>query len=256
VILAARKLTVDAGARRLITELSLDLPSGQLLAVLGKNGTGKSLLLQTLAGLRAASGSIRLGGDSLAELTRRQVAARLGLLPQDSTAPLAGTVRDWVMLGEFARQGWLARPRSDLGSRVNAVLQSHDLESLATQEASTLSGGERRRAEMALLALQAAPLWLLDEPTNHLDPAQQLRIIGLLRAHCAAGGAAVVSLHDPALASLAHQVLLLHGDGRWQCGPAKDFLRSDTLAELYGAALTQALLPSGQRIFVATGDLP
>jgi iron complex transport system ATP-binding protein len=240
-LLATRALAVRAGARQLVMGLDLELVAGEIIALLGPNGSGKTLSLQTLAGLRPADGGLVLleGERPLPDLGRRAIARALGFLPQDPGTEIVGTVNDYIALGLYPLPGARWRDTAEGAQRVQAALQRLDLEALATQDVRSLSGGERRRLDLALLLVQGAPLWLLDEPTNHLDPRQQAQLLGLLREHRDRGGSALVSLHDVSLAAdIADRVLLLHGDGRWLCGAAADLLNATQLTSLYGTALT------------------
>ncbi|HLA70567.1 MAG TPA: ABC transporter ATP-binding protein [Steroidobacteraceae bacterium] len=249
-LLETRGLRVSVPGRVLIDDLSLTIRAGEFIALLGGNGTGKSLLLRTLAGLRpVTAGAVLLNGHAIEPLPRRAVATRLGFLPQDPDAPPQGTLRESVLLGRFAHLGlWdVAGPDDD--ARVAQALGATGLEPFAARELATLSGGEQRRAAIARLLVQAPSIYLLDEPTNHLDPAQQLGILEKLRALTRAGAAVVASLHEPNLAlRFADRVCLLADDGMAQV-IACEALDTAQLKRLYGLNYLQARL--GAQRFVA-----
>lgn len=239
-LLETRALRVAVPDRLLVDDLNLAVGAGEFIALLGGNGTGKSLLLRTLAGLRAASaGEVLLGGVPIAQLARRDVATRLGFLPQDPDAPPQGTLRESVLLGRFAHLGlWDAAGAAD-DVRVAQALEATALEPFAGRELATLSGGEQRRAAIARLLVQAPSIYLLDEPTNHLDPAQQLGILDKLRALTRGGAAVVASLHEPNLAlRFADRVCLLASDGAAQVIPCAA-LDTARLRRLYGLGYLQ-----------------
>ena len=234
-LLSARALAVRGAGRILVEGLELTLRRGEFLAVLGRNGSGKTLLLHTLAGLRAPdAGGASLGGRPLASLTRREVALALALLPQDLEEMPGATVLESVLTGRFAHQGaWGADDPQDEQLAL-AALQRLDIGTHAQREFASLSGGEQRRAAAAATLAQGAQLVLLDEPTNHLDPHHQLALLEVFAAHARDGGAVLASLHDATLAArFADRVLLLHGDGRWQCGATDQLLNAATLSALY-----------------------
>lgn len=248
-LLETRALRVSVPDRLLVDDLNLTIAAGEFIALLGGNGTGKSLLLRTLAGLRAASaGEVLLGGAPIAQLARKDVATRLGFLPQDPDAPPQGTLRESVLLGRFAHLGlWdVAGAGDDL--RVAQALAATALAPFATRELATLSGGEQRRAAIARLLVQAPSIYLLDEPTNHLDPAQQLGILEQLRALTRNGAAVIASLHEPNLAlRFADRACLLASDAAAQVIPCAA-LDTAQLKRLYGLDYLQ--LQVGTQRFV------
>jgi iron complex transport system ATP-binding protein len=242
-LLSTRALRVAVPGRELVRSLDLDLRPGAFVALLGGNGAGKSLLLRTLAGLRAPDGgSVLLDATPLESLTRRAIARRLGFLPQDPENPPQGALAESVLLGRFAHLGlWDATDAADR-ERVVQALATTGLAALANRELGTLSGGEQRRAALARLLVQAPDVYLLDEPTNHLDPAQQLAMLEHMRTLTRAGAAVIASLHDPNLA-LRHatEVCLLPGNGDAALLGVRE-LDTARLAALYGVPCAEALV--------------
>ncbi len=132
-----------------------------------------------------------------------------------------------------------------------AALAAVGLEALSERSVDSLSGGERRRLDIATLLAQDAAVCLLDEPTNHLDPQHRNEMLALFRARADAGGLVIASLHDATLAARsADRVLLLLGDGRWQFGDAATILSAANLSELYGVPVDE-LAFRGRRVFVS-----
>jgi iron complex transport system ATP-binding protein len=250
--LAARGVEVAVGARSLVTGLSLELIPGEFVAILGRNGTGKTLTLHTLAGLRRPqAGEVCLDGAPMERLSRRTVALRLGLLAQDVEESFVMTALEAVLVGRHPHLKLWQWETADDERIAHEALTAVDLEGFAGRRTDTLSGGELRRVAVAALLAQQPSLFLLDEPSNHLDPAHQLEILGLFRALCAAGRTVVATLHDPTVAArFADRVLLLHGDGRWAAGAAAELLTAERLSELYLSPMLQ-LDKDGRRIFVS-----
>ena len=237
-LLATTALTVSVAGRPLVESLALSVAPGSRVALLGPNGVGKTLTLHTLCGLRApAAGGVALRGDDLRLLEPRQRARRVGLLLQEQEDPFPTTVLETALMGRHAQLGvWQWETAEDEAAALSA-LATMDLGGLAAREAGTLSGGERRRLGLASLLVQDPDVLLLDEPLNHLDPSHQFAVLATLKRLAADGKAVVASLHDPVLAAQHFDsALLLHGDGRWQFGPAADLLTAPTLAALYGVA--------------------
>ncbi|HEY1890018.1 MAG TPA: ABC transporter ATP-binding protein [Steroidobacteraceae bacterium] len=250
--LAARGVDVAVGMRRLVTALSLEFSAGEFVAILGRNGAGKTLTLHTLAGLRPPrTGEVHLDGAALESLSRRAVALRLGLLAQDVEESFVTTALEAVLVGRHPHlKLWQWETAAD--DRIaREALAAVDLEDFAGRRTDTLSGGELRRVAVAALLAQEPGVFLLDEPSNHLDPAHQLGILGLFRALCDAGKTVIATLHDPTVAArFADRVLLLHGDGRWAAGTTSELLTAAKLSELYLAPMLE-VEKDGRRIFVS-----
>ena len=247
-LLECEALRVAVPGRVLIDRLDCAIRGGEFLALLGGNGTGKSLLLRTLAGLRApAAGRVTLAGENIETTARRDVARQLGFLPQDPEAPPQGNVRDTVLLGRFAHLGFWDSPGAADDALVARALDEVGLAALAERELGSLSGGEQRRAAIARLRVQSPSVYLLDEPTNHLDPAQQISVLQGMRALSRGGAAVIVSLHEPNLAlRFADRVALLSGHGEARLIDTAD-LDTEHLGRLYGLRYAESRL-AGYRI--------
>ena len=256
-LLEARNLDVAIGGLDVCRGLELRLAAGRLLAILGRNGVGKSTLLATLAGLRPAQGGeLRVEGLPLAELSPRRLAQLRGYLPQQVHDPFASTVLETALIGRHPHLGrwdWeSAADRRLAGDALAAV----ELAGCEEREVHTLSGGERQRLGLAMLLVQSPRLYLLDEPLAHLDPHHGLAALQLLRQRAAASGCAVaVVLHDANLAlRCCDEALLLFGGGECRLGDVAATLHADNLTRLYGHPL-RALDDAGRPWFVpATSD--
>ena len=250
--LAAVSLRVRAGARELVRDLSVQFTPGEVVAILGRNGSGKTLTLHTLAGLRtAAGGEVLLDGAPLLQLKRRSVALRLGLLPQDLEDAFVTTALETVLIGRHPHLALWQWETAEDERLAREALAAVDMRDFAARRTDTLSGGEQRRVAVAALLAQQPGIFLLDEPTNHLDPHHQLAVLGLFRALADQGRTVITTLHDPTLAArFADRALLLFGDGRWSAGPVGAALTAVTLSELYLAPMVE-LGADGRRVFVS-----
>ncbi len=250
--LSGAGLDVRVGGRTLVRALTFEARQGEFIAVLGRNGVGKTLTLHTLAGLRApAAGSVDLDGRGIGAWTGRERARRLALLPQTTEHPFPSTVFDTALIGRHPHLPfWQWEGALDV-TRAQAALAAVGLADLAARDVMTLSGGERRRLEIATLLAQDAPVCLLDEPTNHLDPQHRNEVLELFRARADAGGLVIAALHDATLAARhADRALLLHGDGRWQYGTVDATLNAGNLSALYRVPIEE-LSSRGRRVFVS-----
>lgn len=250
--LAARALDVAVAGRVLVHGLELEARRGDFIAVLGNNGVGKTLTLHTLAGLRApAAGAVDLDGRDIAAWPGRERARRLALLPQVTDDPFPSTVLDTALIGRHPHLPFWQWEGAEDHARARAALTAVGLSDLAPRAVDSLSGGERRRLDVATLLAQDAPVCLLDEPTNHLDPQHRHEVLALFRARADAGGVVIATLHDPTLAARwATQALLLSGDGRWQFGAVAEVLTAGALSALY-AVPVEEIAWRGGRVFVS-----
>lgn len=251
-VLAAAGVTVRAGTRVLVRDLSVQFAAGEVVAILGRNGSGKTLTLHTLAGLRRpAHGEVSVDGVPLAELSRRAVALRVGLLPQDLEDAFVVSALDTVLIGRHPHLALWQWETAEDERLAREALAAVDMADFAARRTDTLSGGEQRRVAVAALLAQQPAVFLLDEPTNHLDPHHQLAVLGHFRGLASSGRTVITTLHDPTLAArFADRVLLLFGDGRWSLGPVGTTLNAAALSELYIAAMIE-LRQDGRRVFVS-----
>jgi iron complex transport system ATP-binding protein len=251
-VLAADAVDVHAGRRLLVAALTLAARAGEIIAVLGRNGTGKTLTLHTLAGLRAPhSGVVRIGESPIGMLPRRAVARHIGVLFQDLDIGLSSNAFDAVLIGRYPHLApWQWETGEDRRIARDA-LDRVGLKGFEGRQTVTLSGGEQRRVALAALLAQSPRVFALDEPTNHLDPHHQLAVFRMLRELAAAGRTVIATVHDPTLAArFADRALLLYGDGRWKLGPVNEALTEETLSELYLTPVVAGRV-SGHRVFVS-----
>jgi iron complex transport system ATP-binding protein len=250
VVLKSESLRVSVPGRRLIDGLDCEIRAGEFIALLGGNGSGKSLLLRTFAGLRApTAGRVLLAGTDIRAMARRDIARQLGFLPQDPESAPQGALEETVLLGRFAHLGFWEPVGGEDRRRAADALGEVGLGALANRDLSTLSGGEQRRAAIARLLAQSPGIYLLDEPTNHLDPAQQIGVLQRMHALARGGAAVVASLHEPNLAlRFADRIGLLAGDGGVQL-VASATLDVDHLGRLYGLPYVESRI-GAQRVMM------
>ncbi len=251
-LLATRALAVAVEGRSLVRALDLEMRGGELIVVLGRNGVGKTLTLHTLAGQRApAAGSVLLDRLDIAGIAGRDRARRLALLPQTTEDPFPSTVFETTLIGRHPHLPFWQWENAEDFAAARSALAAVGLADLAGRAVESLSGGERRRLDIATLLAQDTAVCLLDEPINHLDPQHRNDVLRLFRARADAGGLVVASLHDATLAArYADRALLLHGDGRWQFGETATTLNAANLSDLYRVPVEE-LAHRGGRVFVS-----
>ena len=235
-LLNAEGIEAAIGGQVVCRDLNLSLEPGGVWSILGRNGIGKTTLLLTLAGLRPLKrGHIRLGRDSLDQLSRRSRAQEIGLLFQNPEIQFPTTVNETVMNG---RHPWIQRWRDSSEhdqSIVERELNRVGLQDFGSRDLSSLSGGERRRVELAALAAQETELVFMDEPVNHLDLHFQTQLLKEFLAECRAKARAVVMvMHDVNLATrFSDHLLLLYGEGETRQGPVELIANEENLSRLY-----------------------
>jgi iron complex transport system ATP-binding protein len=240
-LLACENVAVRVASRSLVEKLTFTVPRGSVTCMLGCNGAGKTLTLHTLAGLREpAAGTIAIEGKPLQQWPRRQLAQRLGLLPQTTEDAFPSTVMATALVGRHPHIGFWQWESDADRTRAREALSSVSLDDFQLRDLATLTGGERRRVAIAAMLTQNPDLLLLDEPVNHLDPHHQMEVLRLIRAKADAGHGVLMSLHDAGLAArFADQALLLFGNGEWLCGPSAEVLTEATISRLYGMPVMQ-----------------
>jgi len=195
--LTTRKLTLAYDGACVISDLNLVIPAGKITVLVGANGCGKSTLLRGLARLlKPRTGTVYLDSKSIFQLSTKEVAKQLGILPQSPVAPEGLTVRELVAQGRYPYQGWLQQWSQEDERITQQALITTDLVNLANRPLETLSGGQRQRAWIAMVLAQNTEILLLDEPTTFLDLAHQVEVLDLLYDLNHQGRTIVMVLHD------------------------------------------------------------
>ncbi len=240
-LLSARDVSFSYNRRHagplVLNGVSADVERGEIVGLLGPNGSGKTTLLRVLAGvLPPASGSVTLDGRPVGAMSRRDLAKRVAVVPQETHSAFDFSVMDMVLMGRYPHLGpFNLEGATDLAIAREA-LEATGTEKFAERGFSTLSGGEKQRVVIASALAQASDILLLDEPTASLDVGYQLEIASLLkRLNGERQTAMIVCTHDLNLAaSLCNRVVLLDRGRILAQGDTRATLTVDHVRALYG----------------------
>lgn len=230
-MLEAVDLSAGYESRKVLRNLNFRAKPGEIVALLGPNGSGKSTLLKCLCGsLSPTAGSVRLDGDNIRDLSTKQIAKQISVVPQSEDSVFEFTVYDIVAMGRFP---W---DEFDDG-HIDWALENAGCRELVDRKVTELSGGEKQRVLFARALAQGGHILLLDEPTAHMDVGYQIATLSLARELARQNHTVVVALHDLNLASgFADRAFLIH-NGRMACeGSVDEVLKSEEIERVYGAA--------------------
>jgi iron complex transport system ATP-binding protein len=239
-MLEVKSLSVSYGLRRVLHEVSFDLPAGSLLALIGPNGAGKTTLVRALSGLlRPEAGQVLVQGQNLAHLSAQERARRIAVVPQARQLPPAFTAWETVLLGRTPHLNFLGQTSARDEEITRQAMERTRTIELAERPVGELSGGEQQRLLLARALAQAAPLLLMDEPTAHLDLQYQFSLLDEVRCLARQDGLAVlVALHDLNLvARYTDRVALLVGGRLVALGTPAEVLTSEQLSKAYQVPL-------------------
>ncbi|MFD4029827.1 ABC transporter ATP-binding protein [Streptomyces sp. NPDC058637] len=247
--LAAEGVTVGYGSRTVIDGLDVAIPPGVITTIIGPNGCGKSTLLRTLTRLlKPAAGSVVLDGEDIGRLKTRDVAKKLGLLPQAPVAPEGLTVSDLVARGRHPHQSWLRQWSSDDADVVERALAMTGVSELADRPVDSLSGGQRQRVWISMTLAQGTDLLLLDEPTTYLDLAHAIDVLDLVDDLHESGCTVVMVLHDLNLATrYSDNLVVMKAGSILAQGHPRDVITAELLHEAFGLRAKVIDDPVGDR---------
>lgn len=237
-MLTAADIHLKRGGTPVLNGAAFHLAAGEVVGLIGPNGAGKTSLLRCLVGLeRPERGEVRLKDRPLAQWPARALASEIAYLAQSAACHWPMAVERIVALGRLPHLGtWQSAAAEDLAA-VERAMAATDVTHLRQRQATTLSGGEQARVQLARSLAVGARVLFADEPVAGLDPGHQIQVMELLRDHGSAGHAVVVVLHDLTLAARYCSRLVLMAAGRVVAdGPPAEVMTPHNLATVYGIA--------------------
>ncbi|MBZ9807882.1 MULTISPECIES: heme ABC transporter ATP-binding protein [unclassified Mesorhizobium] len=256
-MIEARDVSVAIGRKGIVAGVDFEVRPGEISAIVGPNGSGKTTFLKALSGELAHTGRIAINGRDLSTMTPVEAATLRAVLPQATTLSFPFTVREIVRLGLVGgRSGVLPGEDEHLPERALARV---DLDGFAGRFYQELSGGEQQRVQLARVLCQiwapvlgGKPRYLfLDEPVSSLDIKHQLIIMNIARDFARRGGGVVAILHDLNLTAMyADRIFVMHRGRLAATGSPKDVLSDDLIERVFGCRLRVGVLPAGNMPFV------
>ena len=252
-MLRATDITFSYGRDDVLHGVSLDVRRGSIVGLLGPNGSGKTTLLRILSGiLRPLAGRVTFDGRPIEQLTRRDLARRVAVVPQDTHSTFDFSVLDMVLMGRYPHLGPFALEGAADQAIARDALAVTGTAGLEARAFATLSGGEKQRVVIATALAQASEMLLLDEPTAALDLRYQFEIATLLRElNTERGTTMIVSTHDLNLAAALCQRIVLLKDGQVLAqGPTRETLTAANIRLLYDVDADVAFHPRAGHLTV------
>lgn len=256
-MIEAQAVTVSIGSKQILHGVDFLARPGEVTAIVGPNGSGKTTFLKALTGEIAFGGTVRMNGRDLRDLKPWQAASLRGVLPQATSLSFPFTVREIVRLGIVGgRSGALAGEEARLPERALARV---DLDGFAGRFYQELSGGEQQRVQLARVlcqvwapVLEGEPRWLfLDEPVSSLDIKHQLVIMNIAREFARRGGGVITILHDLNLTSMfADKVTVISKGRAADAGSPADVFTDALIHRVFECRLRVGVLPAGDAPFV------
>lgn len=233
----------------ILNKASLDVCSGDLIALVGPNGVGKSTLLNCINGLlRPQRGKVYLNGTDINTLKQSDIAKLIAYVPQRCNMSFDYTVREYVVLGRTARISPFQTPTDNDYRKVEEALLRLHIQHLKNRCVNDLSGGEQQKVTIARALVQEPRLILMDEPTSALDFGNQIHVLKLIRELAQDVSAVVFTTHNPDHCFMLNsKVAVLNTEGQLVVGECVKILTEDTLRKLYSAQLMLRYLPDVNR---------
>jgi iron complex transport system ATP-binding protein len=255
-MIAASNLSVRLSDKPVLHHVSLEARAGELTAIVGPNGSGKTTTLKAVAGETAYAGTVRINGHDIATLKPWELALKRAVLPQSTVISFPFTVREIVRMG-LSIGGGMGTAQTDRIAQ--EALDAVDLAGFAGRLYQELSGGEQQRVQMARVLCQ---IWepvregepaflLLDEPVSSLDIRHQLAIMRLARDFCIRGGGVIAVMHDLNLTAMFadHMIMMKAGQIR-AAGAPQDVMTDEIMASVFGCSMRVNVTPDGATPFV------
>lgn len=220
-------------------DVNLSIDEGEVFTILGPNGAGKSTLLSCLTGLnKLTDGEITLCGKNIDSLTRREIAQKIGFVPQVLGSVFSYSVLEYVVMGRAPHISSIQKPSKEDYRIAYDAIDAMGITHLAQRNYAQLSGGERQQVAIARIIVQDPQLIILDEPTSALDFGNQVKVIRMVRDLSERGYSIIMTTHNPDHAIMLDGIIgVLDRNGTMKVGEISDIITEDYLSEVYQLAV-------------------
>ncbi|MCL1911255.1 MAG: ABC transporter ATP-binding protein [Leptospirales bacterium] len=235
-MLRVENIDFSYGARSVLKNVSFTVKRGEICGLLGPNGCGKTTLFKCINGiLEPKGGSIILGGRSIKQMRREEIAKLIAVVPQELHVVFGFTVLQMVIMGGTGRFGFSGIPKESDYVEAYAILEELGIAGLAGRRYNELSGGEKQMVLIARAIFQKADIMLLDEPTSHLDFKRQYFIMETVKRITAEKGlTTIITLHDPNTAGrYCTHLVMLNSGCVCHCGEREAAFNRENLESTY-----------------------
>lgn len=247
---SVESLKIGYGSGSLLPPLSASASGGELVAVIGRNGIGKSTLLRTIQGLQASlGGDVLIDGKKLPEFTRAQLARKIGYISTEIVRVSNMRVCDLVTLGRFPYTNWIGKTDNEDKIAIENAIRKTGLEDLVNRYIAELSDGERQRAMIARALAQETEILIMDEPTAFLDVISKYEIVNLMKEFTSEGRTVIFSTHDFNIAVNQADKIWLMLDGNLVEGAPEDLILAGAFNHLFGSDIVEFNKRDGTFLF-------
>lgn len=235
-MLDVESLSYSYNDKLVLDSISLGVDKGEIIGILGPNGCGKTTLLKNLnRNLRSQNGCVMVEDVDIGNITKKEIAQSIAVVPQTNEIRFSFTVRDIVKMGRMPFQGSFAGESTKDLEIVNRAMEQTGISELADRYINTMSGGERQRVIIARAIAQTPKIILMDEPTLHLDINMQFEVLDLIHRLSKENNLTVVIVsHDlPMVARYCDRMILLHDQKIFAVGTPKEILTPDNMRTVF-----------------------
>jgi iron complex transport system ATP-binding protein len=247
-----KNISFSYNDEEIFSDISFSIGSGEVLCILGPNGTGKTTLIKCLNGLHDIdSGDILINGKNIKKLSFREISKHVGYIPQSHIPSFPFKVFDVVLMGRAPYLNLTDSPKENDVKIANDALKTLGIENLKDKEYTNLSGGERQLVFLARVLCQKPDMLILDEPTSHLDFGNQIKLLEIIDNLAKSGLSIIMSSHFPDHAFLSSTKVAIMKDKRFiDFGTPEDVVTEENLKKAYSIDVKLIELDNKRKVCV------